>query len=112
MIFKYARLVIAVAAFGSALTYGVLQWQDSGLRFALHKRQREVESKAALAAATRAQLQASEEKLSVLRSLTQEIGPAVAADIVYRAEERRNAVLLELVQKHQLRMGAGGKDRP
>jgi hypothetical protein len=112
MILKYARLAIAFAAFGTALTYGFLQWQDSGLRFTLHKRQREVESKASLAAATRIQLQSLEGKLSVLRSLTQEIGPAVAGDIIYRAEERRNAVLLELVQKHQLRMGSDGKGRP
>lgn len=112
MLLNYTRFALALAALFAALGYGTLQWQVSGLRLTLYKSQREVESKAGMAAAARGQLKAVDERVSRLRSLTEEIGPAVVADILFLAQERGNASLQELVAKHNLSKGSGAKGTP
>lgn len=102
MIADYARLVFAVASLCAASGYGVLQWKASNLRFALYGNQRQVEAKAGALASTRAQLKAMDERMVRLRSLTEEIGPAVVSDIVYLAEDKGVPALRVLVAKHQL----------
>ncbi len=99
----YTRLFLSLLAFIAAMINGAVHWQSSTMRVNLQKRQQETETKAATVAAARVRLNALEGKLSMLRSLTEEIGPAVAGDIVHVAAERRNPTLSELAQKHGLR---------
>ena len=112
MIGDYARFLFAVASLCAASGYGVFQWKASDLRIALYFNQRQVEAKAGGVAATRAQLKAMEERIVRLRSLNEEIGPAVVSDIVYLAEDKGVAALRVLVAKHQLVQKPAGRLGP
>lgn len=102
MIGRYVPVLLSLAALCVASTYGVFQWRVCNLRMSLYRSQRQVDAKAGAAAAKRAQLKALDERLSRLRPLTEEIGPAVVSDILYLAQDRGVLSLRALAVKHEL----------
>lgn len=97
---SYVSLGLAGVVLAMSGRYYFVSIENAKLRTEAYEFQQVVESLQPQLVAKRQQLQSQQEKLNKGSAISQNVGPAVLADIRLTAEKNNNGKLRDLLQKH------------
>lgn len=100
---SYLSAVLAALVLALSGRYYFVTMENARLRTEAFEFQQVVESLQPQLLAKRQVLQSQQEKLNKASAISQNIGPAVVADIRLSAEKNNNAKLKDLLQKYGVR---------